>query len=211
MKKTLITTAAILFAMSTGVYAADNTPVHPLPKKPVKVCPVPKCDCEKPDCNCNKAKCDCGKADCNCTKFQRRDDFARRSAEFENRLKLTDEQKAKAKEIRQKGLEEIKPVMEKIKEKKAEMDAVVRSKIAEQAQKEKLDSLHKEIAVLKREAHELRMKNMKEFEGILTKKQTKELNKMKEEGRKNFAKKHNRCGCPEHRPDFRPAVPYETK
>ncbi len=208
MKKTLIMASAILFAMSGAVFAADNTPVHPLPNKPVQVCPVPKCNCGNPNCTCEKGKCNCKDPKCTCNKTQKGAEFAKRAAEFENRLKLTDEQKAKAKEIRQKGMEEIKPVMEKIKEKNAEIDAVIASKIAPQEQKVKLDGLHKELAALKREAHELRVKNMKEFESILTKKQQKELTKMKEEGRKNFAKKHKHMrphiGGPEHRPGFGP-------
>ena len=125
-------------------------------------------------------------------------EFKKRQADFENRLKLTDEQKAQAKEIRQKGIEQMKPIMEKIKEKRAEAEAVKRSRMAVEMQQEKLAQIHKEIVALKREAHELRMQNMKDFESILTKKQQKELKKMKEEGRKNFEKRHKKGGHPEY-------------
>ena len=60
--------------------------------------------------------------------------------------------------------------------------------------------MHKEIRALKRAAHELRMQNMKDFEGILTKKQLKELKKMKEEGRKKFEKQHKKNGHPQFGP-----------
>lgn len=129
-------------------------------------------------------------------------DFKKKQAEFEKRLKLTDEQKVKAKELRQKGHEEMKPIIEKIKEKHAQIETVKLSRISVQAQEEKIQQLKKEIGALKREAHELRMKNMKEFESILTKKQLKELEKIKKEGRKKFEKEHKNGPKPgfEHRP-----------
>lgn len=127
-------------------------------------------------------------------------DFEKRHTEFENRLQLTEEQKAQAKEIRQKGFEKMKPIMEKIKEKHQEADAVRRSRIVDQDQKARLEQINKEIGALKKEAHELRMKNMKEFEAILTKKQQKELKKMKEEGRKKFEKEHKKRPHPKFGP-----------
>lgn len=132
--------------------------------------------------------------------------FEKKRAEFENRLKLTDEQKAKAKEIRQKGHEEMKPVMEKIKVKYDEIANIKRNKMAEHAQQEQIAEVQKQIKALKRHAHEIRMKNMKEFESILTKKQLKELKKMKEEGRKNFEKEFKKHH-PQGGPGFRPFPP----
>lgn len=82
--------------------------------------------------------------------------------------------------------------------------------MAVEMQQEKLAELHKEIRALKRAAHELRMQNMQEFEAILTKKQLKELRKMKEEGRKNFEKRHKKGGHPHFdgpRPGFGPEGP----
>lgn len=113
----------------------------------------------------------------------------RKKSEFEKRLKLTEEQKVQAKQIRMKGHEEMKPVMEKIKALKDEEDAVRRSRIAPQMQEEKIKEIRGQMRELHKQARELRMKNMKEFESILTKKQLKELNKMKEEGRKRFEKR----------------------
>ena len=117
----------------------------------------------------------------------------KRNAEFEKRLKLTDEQKAKAKELRMKGHEQMEPIMIKIKNLKQEKEMVLRSRIAVEMQKEKIAEIDAQIKDLKKQAHELRMQNMKEFESILTDKQKKELQKMKKEGRKKFEKARKKC------------------
>lgn len=129
-------------------------------------------------------------------------EFAKRHAEFEQRLKLTDEQKAKAKELREQGFEKIKPVMEKIKEKHAEIETVKRSRISTEAQNEKIEQIKREIGALKQEAHRLRTENMKSFEALLTKSQLKELKKMKAEGRKKFEKEFKK----HPRPNFEPPL-----
>jgi Spy/CpxP family protein refolding chaperone len=123
-------------------------------------------------------------------------DFQKRNAELEQRLKLTDKQKAKAEKLREQSFEKMKPIMDKLQEKKAEIDAVKRSRMSVEMQNEKIAELQKEIGALKNEAHRLRMENMKDFEAILTKKQKKELQKMKEEGRKNFDKEFRKGGQP---------------
>ena len=68
----------------------------------------------------------------------RNPEFKKRQEAFEKRLKLTDEQKAQAKELRQKSFEQMKPIMEKIKEKHQEIEAVKRSRMAVEMQQEKL-------------------------------------------------------------------------
>jgi len=154
LKKSLIMASVLVFASTAMCYAEENAaqkavePVAPAVAAPA----VPHC--KKPTMN---------------------PEFKKRQEAFEKRLKLTDEQKAKAEQIRQKGHEQMKPIMEKLKEKRMEADAVKRSRMAVEMQQEKLAELHKEIRALKRAAHELRMQNMQEFEAILTKKQLKEL------------------------------------
>ncbi|MBQ2871018.1 Spy/CpxP family protein refolding chaperone [bacterium] len=130
--------------------------------------------------------------------------MAEKRAEFEKKLKLTEEQKAQAKEIRMKGHEAMKPIMEQMKAKKAEFDTVMKDgSITVDEQRQKIAQLHEEMKVLKKQAKELRIKNMQEFESILTEKQKKTLAKMKEEGRKNFKKNHpkrppcKKCNCSE--------------
>ena len=187
MKKALLIASLMVFG-TCATFAADST-------ASANVTPT-KSTVQTKECNCKKRP-------------PVSPEFKKRQADFENRLKLTDEQKAQAKEIRQKGIEQMKPIMEKIKEKLAEAEAVKRSRMAVEMQQEKLAQIHKEIGAVKREAHELRMQNMKDFEAILTKKQLKELKKMKEEGRKNFEKRHKRGGHPQFgpRPGFGPEGP----
>lgn len=175
MKKTLIMASVIIFAASTAVFAQDTQNTQTPSNPPAK---------------------------CNCQRPPKGPDFAKRHAEFEQRLKLTDEQKAKAKELREQGFEKMKPIMEKIKEKRAEIQTVKQD--TTEAGKAKLEQLQKEIGALKQEAHRLRMENMKAFEGILTKSQLKELQKMKEEGRKKFDKEFKKHP---HRGEFGPQGP----
>ncbi|HIS36018.1 TPA: Spy/CpxP family protein refolding chaperone [Candidatus Scatousia excrementigallinarum] len=180
MKKTLILASLLAFAVSTQCFAAETQPAEVVKPAQSVERPAP------PEMHRPPRKPDCKKA------------------EFEKRLKLTDEQKAKAKEIRMKGHEEMKPVMEAIKAKRQEIETVKLSRIAPQMQQEKIDKLKAEIRELKKQAHELRMKNMQEFESILTKKQLKELKKMKEEGRKRFEKEFKKHHGNSMRPPFGP-------
>ena len=109
-------------------------------------------------------------------------------AAFEQKLGLTEAQKAQAKELRIKGHKKMKPVMEEIKSKKQEQEAIKRSRMAIRMQEEKLAKIDADLKVLEKKAHKIRQQNMKDFESILTKDQKKILNQMKEEGRKNFEK-----------------------
>lgn len=170
MKKLLILAGVVALTMSSQVFAADTSTVTTKEAQPVQ-------QKQQPCCKCNKQK-------------MHKPPFDK--AKFEKRLKLTDEQKAQAKEIRAKGHQQMEPVMQKMKETRAQMDAVRKSKIAVQEQEEQLAKLRNEMRDLRKQANEIRMQNMKEFESILTKKQLKELNKMKKEGRKAFEKAHKK-------------------
>ena len=121
-------------------------------------------------------------------------DFAaikmQREQAFEKRLGLTEEQKIKAKEIRIKGHEKIKPVIEEIKAKKQEAKMVKMSKIAVQVQEERLTKIDKDLKILEKKAHDIRKANMKEFESILTREQKRTLKQMKKEGRKRYQANH---------------------
>ena len=109
-------------------------------------------------------------------------------AAFEQKLGLTEAQKAKAKKLRIEGHKKMRPVMEEIKSKKQEAEAIKRSKMAIRMQEEELAKIDTDLKVLEKKAHKIRQQNMKDFESILTKDQKKILNQMKEEGRKNFEK-----------------------
>ena len=169
MKKVLLLAGVLALTVSTQCYAADDAAAN-LPTKEGKRIerPCPN-RMHKPPMHPNKEK-------------------------FENRLKLTEAQKAQAKEIHKKGFDEIKPIMDNLKLKHEEIEAVKRSSLAPEVQAEKIVQLRKECRELKRKARDIQMKNMKEFEAILTDKQKKELNKIKEEGRKKFEKAHKKGG-----------------
>ena len=109
---------------------------------------------------------------------------------FEKRLNLSEKQKEKAKAIHQKGFEEMKPVMEQIKTLKKDIYETQKSNLDEKAKSEKIKKDVEELKVLEKKAHEIRKANSQEFEKILTKKQKKELEKMKAEGRARFEKRH---------------------
>lgn len=113
-----------------------------------------------------------------------------REQAFEKRLGLTEAQKLKAKDIRKKGHEKIKPVIEQIRTKKQEAKMVTMSKIGVEAQKERLNNINAELKVLEKKAHDIRKKNMKEFEAILDKQQKAILKQMKREGRKKYQEEH---------------------
>ena len=181
MKKFLLLMSVIALTMSTQAFAAETA----ADKTPVK----PKTECNKPCDNMHKPP------------MNHPD-----KAAFEKRLKLTDAQKAQAKEIHKKGFDEIKPIMDKMKLKREEIEAVKRSSTTPEAQAEKIVQLKKEMRELKNQARTIQMKNMKEFEAILTDKQKKELKKIKEEGRKKFEKEHQRKMMPVPPKEPRPEV-----
>ena len=109
---------------------------------------------------------------------------------FEQRLNLTDKQKEKAKAIHQKGFEQMKPVMTQIKELRKNIAETKKSDLDEKTKSEKIKKTAEELKVLEKKANEIRKANSQEFEKILTKKQKKELEKMKAEGRAKFERKH---------------------
>lgn len=113
-----------------------------------------------------------------------------KEAEFEKKLGLTEEQKAQAREFRKQGFERIKPVIDELKAKKKEAEMVKLSRMAVQAQEEKLAVIDEEIKVLEKQIMEIRKQNMKEFESILTPKQRKILKEMKKEGHKKYQEHH---------------------
>ena len=110
---------------------------------------------------------------------------------FEKRLNLSDKQKEKAKVIHKKGHDEMKPIMDKMMAKRKEIMLLKKDETMTETEKQaKIEALSNEIKELGKQAADIRKKNSKEFEKILNKKQKKELEKMKSEGRANFEKNH---------------------
>jgi Spy/CpxP family protein refolding chaperone len=124
-----------------------------------------------------------------------KEEMEKRRADFDARLQLTDEQKAQAKVIREKGQKEMKPVMEKKKATFEKIKAIkADTKLSDEQKAAKIKPLKEELKKLKQEARTLREKNQQEFEAILTDSQKKELAKMKAEGKKNFEGQRKKQG-----------------
>lgn len=119
--------------------------------------------------------------------FQRR---AARHNHFETRLGLSEKQKAKAREIRLKGHENLRPVLEQLHLKHQEAQMVKMSRISVEVQEERLSIIDKEIKVLEKRVHDIKKQNMKEFESILNRNQKNILKEMKNEGRRKFKEEH---------------------
>ncbi len=111
--------------------------------------------------------------------------------DFEQRLNLTEKQKKKAKEIHQKGAEQMKPIMKQIGELRNDIKNTKASSLDENAKTEKIKKNMEQIKTLDKKAHEIRKANSEEFEKILNKKQKQELEKMKAEGRARYEKEHH--------------------
>lgn len=109
---------------------------------------------------------------------------------FEQRLNLTEEQKQKSKELRLQSREKMKPIMEQMKVREHQMQLVKDSNLTTEEQEKKLNSIKSDMKTLHKQAHDIRVENMKNFEEILTTEQKKTLREMKQEGRQEFNKRH---------------------
>lgn len=109
---------------------------------------------------------------------------------FEQRLQLTKRQKEKARIIHQEGLEQMKPVIMRIELLRTDLETLKKSNLNEKIKEQQIARKQEEIKSYERRANEIRRRNSKEFESILTKKQKLELEKMKAEGRARFSKQH---------------------
>jgi Spy/CpxP family protein refolding chaperone len=108
---------------------------------------------------------------------------------MDEKLKLTDKQKEQAKQLRQQGREEMEPIMNAIRTKHEQKELIKRSKdITTEAKLEQVEKLNNQINALHKQAHDLRLKNQRDFEAILTPAQKKELDKIKADARKNMMK-----------------------
>ena len=112
-----------------------------------------------------------------------------KKAEFEKRLNLTEEQKAQIEINKQKDKEKIKPIIDKLHQKKLDyMLLESNSEIDEQTKIKQKEELQNEIKELKFQADNCRKENMKNFEAILSEEQKVEFEKIKIE-QKNEIKK----------------------
>lgn len=109
---------------------------------------------------------------------------------LDKRLNLTEEQKQKANQLRKKSREKMKPVMVELNQKRNELRNLDKENLTDIEREKKAEKLSSDIAKLNQKARDLRVKNMKDFEKILTPEQKKELAKIKAEGRREFRRNH---------------------
>ena len=102
---------------------------------------------------------------------------------FAQRLKLTDEQKQTLDKFRQEDMAEIKPILQDMFAKRNEYDMVSTSNMPAIEKEAKMLKLKAEMKDLKAKADEMRSKNMKRFESVLTEEQKVEFEKIKAERR----------------------------
>lgn len=102
---------------------------------------------------------------------------------FAKRLNLTDEQKQTLEKYRQEDMEEIKPVLQDMFAKRNEYDLLMSSNMPAIEKEAKILKLKAEMKDLKAKADEMRSKNMKKFESVLTEEQKTEFEKIKAERR----------------------------
>ena len=163
MKKTLLTSVMLAAAVFTFC-TVNSTPAN-------AACPAKK-DCvqeaQMPEHHPEK-----------CFKPMSPEEHAKireaKKAEFEARLKLTDEQKAKIEELKASEQKSLKSCRAKIKKEKEKLDKLVAQEM------------------------ETRAENVKKFEAILTEEQKAELKKMHEEmmaEKAKFVPCSCDCGCP---------------
>ncbi|HSA06727.1 MAG TPA: Spy/CpxP family protein refolding chaperone [Candidatus Gastranaerophilales bacterium] len=110
-------------------------------------------------------------------KQEHKEKFKEKKDEIQNRLNLTEEQKAQAKKFHEEARPEIKPVVEKIKAKRQEIIEMKKSGASQEQLKAKME----EMKPLIDEANRIREKNAQKFESILTPEQKVEFQKIKEE------------------------------
>lgn len=100
---------------------------------------------------------------------------------LEDKLNLTDKQKAQVKANRIKARKEMKPIITAIGDKKEAILDVMDSDLPKDQQEVKIKALKEEIKALHKQANTLREKNMKEFENLLTAEQKVKFEKIKKE------------------------------
>lgn len=164
MKKTLLLAALLTIGASTMAYAGECCPVghggFPPPPNGGQPCMGKPCCKHKPP-----------------------------KINMDEKLKLTDKQKEQAKQLRMQGREEMEPIMNAIHTKFEQKELIKRSTdIKTEAKLEQIEKLNAQIDALKKQARDLRLKNERDFEAILTPAQKKELDKIKAEAKKNMVK-----------------------
>lgn len=105
-----------------------------------------------------------------------------KKVEFEKRLNLTEEQKIQVEINKQNDKEKIKPIIDKLHQKKIDYKMIeTNTNIDEQTKTKMKEELQNEIKELKFQADNCRKENMQRFEALLTDEQKIEFEKIKAE------------------------------
>ncbi len=116
-------------------------------------------------------------------------ELANRQADFEKKLNLTEEQKAKIAEVKKQNEEKLTAISAQIKEKKQQIrDTIENTKLSDEKKSEETAKLLKELDALKLQAKDLRKENYSVFENNLTEQQKKEYKKLVEKYKKDMEK-----------------------
>ncbi len=119
-----------------------------------------------------------------------KEEMAAKKAEIDKRLQITDEQKKELEKNKEIDRAKIKPIMEKMEQKKKELHDVYKDDSLSQNKKDKkAEKIRKEIGKLKIQADNQRKENMKHFESVLTEEQKVEFEKIKQEQKVEMEKK----------------------
>lgn len=194
MKKEFLTMALAATVVLGGFNIAGAVPcnVGEAQKAPAQNCVKPEPKAET--CNLPKKQPGVKKL----SPEERKARMEKRVEEFNKTLGLTDEQVAKAKEIRMNGHNKMKPLMEKKRAKFQEMrNLEANSSMSVKAQDKKAETLRNDIGKIDQQMRQIRRDNEKEFEAILTPEQKLKYQQIKEEGRKHF-REHRKPQGPEN-------------
>ena len=113
-----------------------------------------------------------------------------KKAEFENRLKLTEEQKKQIEDNKLQDREKMKPIIDEMKIKRQELKSIQEdSALTPEEKQKKIEETKASLKDLRTKAEELHKTNMANFETILTEKQKKEFTKIKNEQKKEMEKR----------------------
>ena len=190
-KKLLITTLVMTAFAIAGNYNIVNAqepaaPIGDTTQSPAKTIPAFKYFGPGPQINPNVPHPQIMK---NRKPFSKAEIEAKK-AEFEKRLKLTDEQKKTIEENRIKDREKIKPILDEIHSNQMELQKIKEDKsLSEEEKDKKIFETKKNIKDLRDKANLCRKENMQNFESVLTEKQKKEFEKIKTEQKKLIEKK----------------------
>lgn len=115
--------------------------------------------------------------------------------EIDKRLNFSEKQKQQLAEQRKVSVAQIKPILDKMNAKKQEYNSVMGDKtLSKEAKDKKLNDIKASLKSLNIQAEAIRQKDLAHFENILTEPQKKEFAKIKEEQKRDMARRRNAIG-----------------